>query len=796
MSQDPAKDKAKPWLNSLLTQLGSDRPRDRLNSLKSISDLEISPALLYENPVDFLNSCVKPIVFHFDDSSESVRENSLLLTIKLFEQLGNKALDDTYRTMLSMIFLRLEKEDREEISNLLVDLLKNLASLPTPETLPTKFDEYCYDAFKALSKKFDSNDPQMKLRACDCLDAVVNHCTQECLYLNTPVVINNIRKNLTYRQVEIRRRSLETLSNILIKSGYMLDQFSELLEKLAEDEKLIVRKALVKFCEDMLVQHPQRSQMYGEYLFPILCSLSKIVPVRPVLPNETLKPVELVKEGYEAYKSLKEIANKYASDLNLGDQIEIAFDGKRKLPSSALQLLHENFKIYINRILTLISDWQSHSRHLGFAAFKSLVHVSNAYSARYAPQILMTLVTALRDHPDEAEETQRCIALFAEMTSLAEVNAILLPKISERCTKELIEALSISIVNCQFSDEDLGATLDSFIINRVFDMTDIINQAAQLIIAICRKSQEFREKNVVPLATSILRICEHADALPQFEICFDSPLSEIFGNYLPPLLDTQRKSHRFLTLLLKHSPPKDVAEIYPSVCTAMIESLTSGAARTAIYKLITELSVSKALPAVTQSLVSAVLDDMVWKSGKEYIPVRESATSALGSLLREKCINQELFDSNLALIFPMALASLDDQTSDMVRSAAVATMREVVQMTKDLTPKYPRLFEALKGRLSDPLVPVRVGSADILCTVVCRCHDVEEIPKQLQDVIIFMDDSCLEMRESISRFCVSVASIPKLKDAVLQTMKDLIPKFYHQEGKILDQEVINQIQSQ
>lgn len=782
-------------LDPLLKKLGIGVSKGtKLRALDELAKMEIFPNLISQ-PTDLLNNVIKPIVFHFDDTSEAIREHSIITATKLLQQLGNNSLDDTYRTILEMIFVRLEREDKEEVSNNLVDLLKYLSELPTQDTIPSTFDQYCYESLVAISKKLDSKDPKMKLRACDTLDSVVDHCSEEFLHQNISVVMKNLIINLTFRQVEIRKRSIQTLGHALVKSRYVIEDFAELEKTLAMDEKSAIRTALVKFSERMLVEHQNRAELYGKHLLPVLASLSKLIPNHPITPGEAVKPTEATIEAKAAFKALVNIANQYSADLKLQESLEIDFDQERKFPSSTLQLIHEYFETYMKIILPLVADWQNRTRQLGYAALKSLVHVSNAYSARYAPQIIQALVSALKNFPDESEEIMRCMSLFSSFTDLGDINAILLDQIAKNVTKELMEALSIGIINTpNFTEENLGQILDSLITNKCYDVVDVISQVGQVVVSLCTKDKQFTEKNTIALVQIILRICEHADALQQFENCFDHPLKEIFSQNLTALLDTPAKSYRFVCLLLSTASSESVAEISPFVCTSLVQCLTSPQAKTNIYKLLANLASSHSLPVVTNALVEAVLSDMDWRSEKAYIAVRENATASFGALLRENCVSQEVFDSIADKAISNTLASLHDPISDIVRSAAVATIREVVRMTQDLAPRFTRLFDALSDRLKDPLVPVRVGSADILGTVVCRCTGVDDVPGRLEEVIIFMDDGCLEMRESIARFCMMVSENPAWKDSVIKALEKS-DSYYHDEAKQLGKEVLHQIQS-
>ena len=788
--------------NSMLTLIGNTKGslKARKNTLINISETKLYPEI-FSTPHDFLENCIAPIVSCFDDDSDSIRDNSVQAVTKLLKQLKTNNPDEIYRIVIDKVFYAIDKETTEEISLLLVQLIRDLCELTNENTLPTKFDEFCPKALLCLSKKLKERNPDMLKLSCSTISSLILHCSQECLNVNASVIVPQLLNTVSHNQLAVRKQALLVLADYLVASGsvHSIDQFMEKQEKMVQDSKQIFRTALVHFCEELLTKHAQRQSLYGEHLYPLLVSLAKLVPKRPIHPIEEIKPIEETKELKEAiaaYDALCKIGEQYKKDdpfLKDHPGATISFDEKRTYGIGLLTLVQNFFKRYLNRILDNLTNFKSDTRALGFAALTSLLHLAHEYSSRYAPQIIPSLVTILIEHPDESESTLRCIALMASLTPLADINEIVLPKINQDCSSKAIEAYSVCLLNSPCTDDDLDKAISSILASGIFKITDDINATAQCVLAVCKRNESYRESHKVDLIHLMLRLGENGDALPLFKDCFNKPLDQVMGENIRDILEIKAKTPRYITQVLTWVPKEAITAENELVCETIISGLKGYQSRTTLYHLLAELCNKGALKNCSNELLQSVLDSMIWAPATECIPTREAATSALGALIKTGVLPEQMVQEKSTEIFAMSLSSLDDQSSDLVRSAAIVTIREVVMHTKDVESRFDRLFDALKERLADSLIPVRLGAADLLCTLLPKCTENKSVASKLSEVVVFMDDESVEMRNSISRFCETVAAFPQWKNAIIEALNNLVRHNYHPEAEILAKQLLSKL---
>jgi hypothetical protein len=327
----------------------------------------------------------------------------------------------------------------------------------------------------------------------------------------------------------------------------------------------------------------------------------------------------------------------------------------------------------------------------------------------------------------------------------------------------------------------------------IFKITEDIDTTAQCVLAVCKRNESYRESHKVDLIHLMLRLGENGDALSIFKDCFNDPLDQVIGENLREILEIKAKTPRFISQVLTWAPNEAIASENELVCETIISGLRGYQSRTALYRLLAELCNRGALRNCSDELLQSVLDSMIWTPATECIPTREAATTALGAMIKTQVLSHEMLQEKNTAIFSMSLASLDDQSSDLVRSAAIVTIKEVVTHTDNLENRFDRLFDALKERLADSLTQVRLGAADLLCILLPRCTSNKEVASKLSEVVVFMDDESVEMRNSISRFCETVAAIPQWKKPIIEALNNLVNCNYHPEAAIMAKGLLSKL---
>ena len=177
--------------NNLLTTISNKKGslKARKNALISLSETKLFPDA-FSNPKDFLENCIAQIVSCFDDDSDAMRENSVSCVLKLLPQFSTKQPEDIYRIVSDKTFNSIERESTEEVSILLVQLVKYMSELPESDTIPTTFDHYTPKALSCIAKKLREKNPEMLKLCCTTVQTLIKHSTKECLFVNSTVIVH------------------------------------------------------------------------------------------------------------------------------------------------------------------------------------------------------------------------------------------------------------------------------------------------------------------------------------------------------------------------------------------------------------------------------------------------------------------------------------------------------------------------------------------------------------------------------------------------------------------------------
>jgi hypothetical protein len=210
------------------------------------------------------------------------------------------------------------------------------------------------------------------------------------------------------------------------------------------------------------------------------------------------------------------------------------------------------------------------------------------------------------------------------------------------------------------------------------------------------------------------------------------------------------------------------------------------------HKLLRELVDRGALVKISDTVLERVIDDMVWCAGKDKVAYRRNATYAMASLIERKAISDEMFENNLEKILPVILSSLDDSWADLVRIAAVSALSAYVDRRERLSDDWEKIYPAIKARLDDHLIEIRVGVAWILARVLVKCQDVESIEAKWNEIVIFVDDENADIRQSIDRLVRFVGKVEKWKSGLREVI--IAQHNFHEEANAICQDLIRELE--
>ena len=268
------------------------------------------------------------------------------------------------------------------------------------------------------------------------------------------------------------------------------------------------------------------------------------------------------------------------------------------------------------------------------------------------------------------------------------------------------------------------------------------------------------------------------------------------------LLKSEDKTPQFLTHLMLTAPPEAIKANQDLACSELSSATKNNEqnpeAKASIEILITKLADRGAFENVSMDFVQVVLDDMIWCAGKAKIPYRENATYALGSLIKSNAISDEILNDQIEKILPMILSSLDDSWADCVRVAGSVCMLEFVKRSKNDDKEFDKIYPAMKERLDDHVIQVRLMAAKIFAIYLPKCADSpsitdqELIPQKWNELFIFIDDDNEEIRAAAADLVRSVAKVPKWKESVVKNLKE--QKNFHPESNDLCQKIVSELQ--
>lgn len=782
--------------SQLIVELNGTVKPQRVKSAKELSKLQLYPELV-QNPSTYIKNYITPILAQYEETSEAVREACVNCSFTMIKYIGTSGLDVLYQTIMMLLFKRITKEEVETILYSLMDILLYLAELPSSDTVPQSFDSYTVEGLKALAARSTSKDPKMILYILKAIDIIAKKSSQEKLRSNASLIIPHIIKKIDDRKVEIRKKVIQTLGEFYVASGSLnsFEIIKDQLLKISSNEKSSHRSEFIQFIRLMLTEHLQRSEIFFPLLIPLFYYMFPIVPHKPITYGEKIKEEEQTDEAVLAFDALRQIGEKFENDRQQGLQkVDIQFNSQLTYGSGVIRLIHEHFKVFIDELVPMLDNWQKPQRHFGYFSLSTLLHISSEYCGSFSSEILPKLIMALKNRVDDKEEILETTAILAAFTDGFRLTEVMLPGITIEGPPELITTLSVCLTNSKFEHEQLTQITTSFLDNQVFKVDSCIESLAHCIIAICNLFKSFASSNEVDLLTLMLRVGENSDALDKFGGCFEEPLGDVFGRNLDNLLDIRDRTYKYMTHLLLLVPGKYITNSCDHVSDSVVEVMNCDPSNIHhLYHVLIKLTEDDSYNKINENILSKMIDDMTWRTGKEYVPSREGASKFLCCLLRKDIITTQYFSEIEHRIMPMSLAVLRDE-SDIVRTTAILTMKEIMSKINDVMPRFDRLFTSFKERLKDPLVSVRVGSVELLISLISKSESEDLVIAQLPECLMFIDDSSQQMRDAISELCYTTAKrSSKYKESILSILADHSTKYYHNEAVALNKEITSKL---
>ena len=780
-------------IERLINQLKANTRSEKIRASEQLTKIQVFPNLI-SDANSFLSQIVAPILGHFSNDTEAVRENCVKCAQNYSKDLGVTYLNEILNIMLPPIFERLKDEEvepAEQIRTSLMKLLLDLIKMVKENTNPNNWNNYADSMTNPLTLAFKSRDADMKKIGCQVLDAIVPLCTQEnltnlCLSLTKWII-----PNCTHSHYDVRRKSLASLASISIKAGVLddVDKLIKVLQNLVDDRNSNVRKATIEFCRDILTKHAEKESLYFPLLMPLFALASPMVPVYPLEVDQEPKQPQITEQPRLALAAINEIGD-LAGEVQ---ESERAFNDTYKANAGIVHIVHERRSKFMKTLLPMMTDWTEKTRKYGYSVAKTYLYICGDYIQDYIKFLLPVLGNSLRDIRDDNDNALQCASIASKFVSGKDICDYLMPRITNDGPKEILLLITATSINGSFGPEDLKDILEQCMRVRVFEALDCIEPLVNFVLAIIRRSTDFANEHAVELLVFILKLCEKTDALKCFTDAFGRPIANVFAEKLDDLLKSEDKTPQFLTHLMLTAPPESIRANQKLACDELSAALESDPpSKATIESLITKLSDRGAFENLPIEFIQKVLDDMVWCAGKDKIPYRENATYALSAMIRSSAINDETLAEHIDKILPMILSSLDDSWADCVRIAGSECMIEFVKRSKNDHLQFDKIYPAMKERLDDHILQVRISAAKILSMYLPKCADNPAVPEKWDEMFIFIDDDNEEIRNSAADLVRSLAAVPSWKQSIIQNLSS--QNSFHPESNELCKKLVSELQ--
>jgi hypothetical protein len=140
---DPSKAAQLHEAERLLSQLDSKIRSAKVKAATALENICIYPDLISDTS-QFLHSIMTPVLMHFSDDAEKVRELCVSLCLRYVRRLQATNLIDTLTYVLPPVYARLKEgaEPAEQIRLSLMGLLLQLVEYCGPDSYPSSWDQF------------------------------------------------------------------------------------------------------------------------------------------------------------------------------------------------------------------------------------------------------------------------------------------------------------------------------------------------------------------------------------------------------------------------------------------------------------------------------------------------------------------------------------------------------------------------------------------------------------------------------------------------------------------------------
>lgn len=769
----------------LIKQLDNTVRSRKKAAAEKLTKITVYPTLVSESGV-FLNTIMTPILYHFGNDTENVRENVVICATNYVNQLNKTNLIDTLTYVLPPLFARLREnvEPAEHIRLLLMKLLLTLLDQVGPDSYPSTWDEFIPPMEETLKVSFKAQDPEMKLISCKVLCAMIKKSSDPALAPLGAPLSKALLPNCVHHQKEIRKNVLYALSKLLVHTGYSeeIEKVYEVIQRLTDDRSLPVRKEVIAFCRRMLVKHPMRHVMYHPLMLPLFFYLAPLIPRRPIYSDVEIEQDKVTDEATLAFDAAVAIGKQHEEDKEKDMQIELQyFDGEefdkngRTIPRGLTHIVQDLFPKWMNQLLPMLSDWTAPKRKYAYATMRSVLHTAFGYSTRYIPQITHAVAISLRDFKEEAKDSLQVVAVLASNVSASDIITVLLPHLTPDGPRQVLMILATTTLNDNPNDGELGTILQGLQEANCSEAIESADSLVQLLLSMIHRSEEFVLVNAVSILNMAFKISEKTNALEYFKKAFKVPFSQMIADHLEQLLNTYEATPVYLRNLLTEAPSENVLLNQEAVSRAFLKTYQRNP--TEITILISDLARKNCFQHLPLSFA------------KEVVKPTKEAMIMIKELLITNGFDTNLVKASEDLILDAILQSMKSE-DEQERLEAIEAMKVFESKNEISSTKFADAFVCLLDRLKENNPQIRITASIIIASLIIKHQDEESlINEKLPEIVLSIDDKSEEIRNAVKELIINVAKAEKFKSVLLEILKK--QQNYHQEAEELCKQIIS-----
>ncbi|OHT17214.1 hypothetical protein TRFO_12532 [Tritrichomonas foetus] len=566
---------------NLIKQLDNPIRSAKNKGSDQLLQIQINPSSYKES---FFQNIYCPILKHFSNETEHVRENCIQIIKNLIVKVDTKYLHQIVSNTLPVIFSRLKNdciEPAEQIRIELMNLLLQIIQMIDKNTNPSHLNDYANEIIDPFVLSFTSSDPQITKKGCFVLNEFVIRCSSEYLNSLCDSISPLLLKNCSHKHYEIRKLSLNSLTMLYIHSNMIddVEKVYSLIQKLVDDKNTNVRKEVISFCFSLLTKHSQKESLYFPFLIPLMVLARPMIQDRPISPNLCINPGSSgnnpensnnsnysqlkLEEAQLAFNSINTIASNNMNDSTSQEE---------NLLNSIVRNLSNKF---LNTLLPMTTEWTETLRKYGFSALITFLSFCGKYLERYGPLIMQRIIISLRDFKEESIHALQCQAILSNSIPAQDILNFLLPCLSDKesnNTNDILLLLQVSIINGNFDENQILQILNE--LSKILKIGGFNQQLINFIFAITQKPIQISDSGKVFILKFILELNEKCEILNSLTFLFNQPKSQVFAQYFLDLLNSKNESPQFLIDLL-FATPLEIVKTNQSIVLDQINTTLS-----------------------------------------------------------------------------------------------------------------------------------------------------------------------------------------------------------------------------